>query len=109
MAQALRSVQEVARTPTRKRAVRARIVNKSECRHFGWTRHQFDQKVLEGMPVVEAAHHKGGEWRLNLTAVSRWVRGVEEEAERRRLCRDRQVSRLAGLAECGELGPCTVP
>ena len=33
-----------------------RTVNKGECcRHFRWTRHEFDRKVREGVPVVEAA------------------------------------------------------
>ena len=46
------------------------------------------------MPVVEAAPHKGGEWRVNLAAVARWVRKVEaEKAERSRLYRERQRQR----------------
>src|SRR3712207_3175898 len=66
----------------------ARVVNKSECcRHFGWSRYEFDQHVLEGLPVVAAAQHKGGEWRINLTAAARWVRqkAAAEEARRQRV------------------------
>jgi phage terminase Nu1 subunit (DNA packaging protein) len=74
-------------------------VNKGECcRHFGWTRAEFDKKVAAGMPVVEAAAHKGGEWRVNLAAVARWVRKVEEEeAERSRLYWERQRQRSAEM------------
>ncbi len=69
-----------------------RTVNKGECcRHFRWTRHEFDRKVREGMPVVEAAANKGREWRVSLAAVSRWLRMKEEEAaERRRRYEERR-------------------
>jgi phage terminase Nu1 subunit (DNA packaging protein) len=61
-----------------------RTVNKGECcRHFRWTRHEFDRKVREGMPVVEAAANKGREWRVNIAAVSRWLREREAEAAER--------------------------
>ena len=61
-----------------------RTVNKGECcRRFGWTRHEFDRKVREGMPVVEAAANKGHEWRVNIAAVSRWLREREAEAAER--------------------------
>src|SRR3712207_6140545 len=82
----------VTRTPaqpsTRKPVRAARVVNKGECcRHFGWSRYEFDQHVREGLPVVAAAQHKGGEWRINLTAASRWVRekAAAEEARRQRV------------------------
>ena len=69
-----------------------RTVNKGECcRRFGWTRHEFDRKVREGMPVVEAAANKGCEWRVNIAAVSRWLRMKEKEAaERRRRYEERR-------------------
>ena len=68
-----------------------RTVNKGECcRRFGWTRHEFDRKVREGMPIVEAAANKGREWRVSLAAVSRWLRMKEEEAERRRRYEERR-------------------
>jgi phage terminase Nu1 subunit (DNA packaging protein) len=69
-----------------------RTVNKGECcRHFRWTRHEFDRKVREGMPVVEAAANKGREWRVSLAAVSRWLRMKEKEAaERRRRYEERR-------------------
>src|SRR3712207_4132698 len=79
----------------------ARVVNKSECcRHFGWSRYEFDQHVLEGLPVVAAAQHKGGEWRINLTAAARWVRqkAAAEEARRqwvRRCYARREAERKA--------------
>ena len=77
-------IQKSVRKPVRA----ARIVNKSGCcRHFGWTRYQFDKHVIEGLPVMAAAQHKGGEWRINLTAASRWVRAkaAAEEARRQRV------------------------
>jgi phage terminase Nu1 subunit (DNA packaging protein) len=69
-----------------------RTVNKGECcRQFRWTRHEFDRKVREGMPVVEAAANKGREWRVSLAAVSRWLRMKEKEAaERRRRYEERR-------------------
>src|SRR3954454_20906124 len=76
-------------------------VNKSECcRRFGWSRYQFDLNAFAGMPVVEAARHKGAEWRgraparhkgaewrVDPKAVARWVaeRKAEEIARQRRL------------------------
>jgi phage terminase Nu1 subunit (DNA packaging protein) len=61
-----------------------RTINKGECcRQFKWTRHEFDRKVREGMPVVEAAANKGREWRVNIAAVSRWLREREAEAAER--------------------------
>src|SRR5687768_15586533 len=79
-----KSTQRSARKPVRA----ARIVNKGECcRHFGWSRYQFDQHVIEGLPVVAAAQHKGAEWRINLMAASRWVRAkaAAEEARQQRV------------------------
>ena len=100
MAQALKVARRVAQTPTQATtsghpARATRLVNKSECcRHFGWTRAQFDQKAAEGMPVVESAAHKGAEWRVNLTAVTRWVgKMAAEKAERDRLYWARQRER----------------
>jgi phage terminase Nu1 subunit (DNA packaging protein) len=63
-------------------------VNKSECcRLMGWTRYQFDLNVTAGMPVAEPARSKGGEWKVDLRSVRRWVakREAEEAARRRRL------------------------
>src|SRR3954462_10843281 len=63
-------------------------VNKSECcRLFGWSRYQFDKHVIAGMPVVEAAGHKGAEYRVDPKAVARWLtqRKTEEMAQQRRL------------------------
>src|SRR3954453_12615510 len=63
-------------------------VNKSECCHrFGWTRYQFDKLVAAGMPVVEAAGHKGAEYRVDPKAVARWLaeRKAQDEARQRRL------------------------
>ena len=69
-----------------------RTVNKGECcRQFKWTRHEFDRRVREGMPVVEAAANKGREWRVSLAAVKRWLREREEEAaERQRRYEERR-------------------
>src|SRR3712207_4270816 len=102
----------VTRTPaqpsTRKPVRAARVVNKSECcRHFGWSRYQFDQHVCEGLPVVAAAQHKGGEWRINLTAASRWVRqkAAAEEARRQRVRKyyaRREAERKAAEKACWE-------
>jgi phage terminase Nu1 subunit (DNA packaging protein) len=49
--------------------------------------YEFDKHVIAGMPVIEAASHKGAEWRVDLRAVSRWIekRRAEEAARRRRL------------------------
>ena len=92
MAQSLKVARRVAQITTKATtsghpARATRLVNKSECcRHFGWTRAQFDQKAAEGMPVVESAAHKGAEWRVNVAAVTRWVRKMAaEKAERDRL------------------------
>ena len=77
-----------AQRSTRKPVRAARVVNNSECcRHFGWRRYEFDQHVREGLPVVAAAQHKGGEWRINLMAATRWVRekAAAEEARRQRV------------------------
>jgi hypothetical protein len=66
----------------------AQPVNKGACcRCFGWSRFQFDKNVIAGMPVIEAASHKGAEWRVDLRAVSRWIekRRAEEAARRRRV------------------------
>src|SRR3954454_6735605 len=63
-------------------------VNKSECcRRFGWSRYQFDLNASAGMPVVEAARHKGAEYRVDPKAVARWLaeRKTEEMAQQRRL------------------------
>ena len=55
----------------------AEPVNKGECCHrLGWIRYQFDKNVIAGMPVLQAASHKGAEWRVDLRAVSRWSRSV---------------------------------
>src|SRR3954464_1010253 len=78
-------------------------VNKSECcRRFGWSRYQFDTNAFAGMPVVEAARHKGAEWRVDPKAVARWVaeRKAEEIARQRRLqeayaARKREAERTA--------------
>jgi phage terminase Nu1 subunit (DNA packaging protein) len=111
MPQALRAGRTAAKTPTKAttsghpaRATRTRrIVNKTACcRHFGWSRAEFDKKAAEGMPVVEAAGHKGGEWRVDLDAVTHWDRKVKaEKAERDRLYwarqreRSKEVERIA--------------
>ena len=92
-----------AAAPTRKSPAgvraRARTVNKAECcRSFGWTRYQFDKNAAAGMPVVEAARHKGGEWRVDLRAVARWICEEEErEAARRRRYREREEERRREL------------
>jgi len=65
----------------------AERVTKSECcRRFGWTRYQFDKHVLAGMPVAEAAGHKGAEWRVEPRAVARWLaeRKAQEAARQHR-------------------------
>jgi phage terminase Nu1 subunit (DNA packaging protein) len=78
-----------------------RTVNKGECcRRFGWTRHEFDRKVREGMPIVEAAANKGREWRVSLAAVSRWLRMKEKEAAERRRQEQEELERaLARMSE----------
>jgi phage terminase Nu1 subunit (DNA packaging protein) len=66
----------------------AQPVNKGECcRRFGWSRYEFDKHVATGMPVIQAASHKGAEWRVDLRAVSRWIekRKAEEAARRQRV------------------------
>jgi hypothetical protein len=103
MAQSLKVAQTVAQTPTKAttpghpaRATRTRrIVNKTACcRYFSWSRAEFDKRAAEGMPVVEAAGHKGGEWRVDLDAVIRWDSKVKaEKAERDRLYWARQRER----------------
>src|SRR3954464_11571830 len=63
-------------------------VNKSECcRRFGWSRYQFDLNAFAGMPVVEAAGHKGAEYRVDPRAGARWLaeRKAQDEARQRRL------------------------
>ena len=78
-------------------------VSKTECcRRFGWTRYQFDLHVTAGMPVVEAAGHKGAEWRIDPAAVRRWLaeRAAEQAARRRRVAayheeRRREAERAA--------------
>jgi phage terminase Nu1 subunit (DNA packaging protein) len=99
MPQVFKAARTGGSTPTVRARRATRLVNKGECcRHFGWSRAEFDKKVAEGMPVVEAAHHKGAEWRVNLAAVTRWVRKVEaEEAERSRLYWERQTQRSAEI------------
>jgi phage terminase Nu1 subunit (DNA packaging protein) len=101
MPQAIEAAQAPGSTPTVRARRASRLVNKSECcRHFGWSRAEFDKKAAEGMPVVEAAQHKGAEWRVNLAAVARWMRKVEEEeAERRRFYRERQAQRSKEIAD----------
>ena len=69
------------------RAKPSERVTKTECcRRFGWTRYQFDLNVTAGMPVVEAAGHRGAEWRIDPAAVRRWLaeRAAEQAARRRR-------------------------
>src|SRR3954452_19801721 len=71
-------------------------VNKSNCCHrFGWTRYQFDKHVIAGMPVVEAAGHKGAEYRVDPKAVARWLtqRKAEETARQQRLQEEFAVRR----------------
>lgn len=61
-------------------------VTKSEiCRSYGWTRYRFDQHVRLGMPIVEAAPHKGGQWRIDPEAVARWLEGRQWRARKRAL------------------------
>jgi hypothetical protein len=43
------------------------------CHHLGWTRYQFDLNVTASTPVIEPAAHKGGEWKVDLAAVRKWV------------------------------------
>jgi phage terminase Nu1 subunit (DNA packaging protein) len=75
-------------------------VNKTGCcQHFQWSRFQFDKNVAAGMPVVQAASHKGDEWKIDLTAVARWLREMEEAAAaRRRLRQERERERREELA-----------
>src|SRR4051794_27442614 len=71
-------------------------VNKSECcRRFGWSRYQFDTNAFAGMPVVEAAGHKGAEWRVDPKAVARWLtqQKAEETARQQRLQEEFAVRR----------------
>jgi phage terminase Nu1 subunit (DNA packaging protein) len=66
----------------------AQPVNKGECcRRFGWSKYELDRNVTAGMPVIEAASHRGAEWKVDLRAVSRWIEKhrAEEAARRRRL------------------------
>ncbi len=64
---------------------RERLTKTECCRRFGWTRYEFDKNAAAGMPVLEAAAHKGAEWRVDPAAVRRWLaRRAAEEAERRR-------------------------
>jgi hypothetical protein len=60
---------------------RGERVNKGRCcALFGWSRYQFDQRIAEGMPYVEAAAHKGAEWVVDVAEVQAWL----EERERAR-------------------------
>jgi phage terminase Nu1 subunit (DNA packaging protein) len=74
-------------------------VNKTACcQHFRWSRFQFDKNVAAGMPVVQAAGHKGDEWKIDLTAVARWLRELEEAAAaRHRLRQERERERREEL------------
>ena len=72
-------------------------VNKSAiCRRFGWSRHAFDAAVAAGMPVVEAAVHKGAEWAVDPAAVEEWLEArTAREAERQRRWRETEAARRA--------------
>jgi phage terminase Nu1 subunit (DNA packaging protein) len=50
------------------------LVNKARCcALLGWTRQQFDQYAREGMPTVEQPSDKGGEYKVHMGEVARWL------------------------------------
>jgi phage terminase Nu1 subunit (DNA packaging protein) len=78
--------------PTR----RGEDLNKTRCcALFGWTRHQFDQHVISGMPVVSAASSKHVEWIVNTAAVVEWIAGRGAEPDAADLSYERERARLA--------------
>jgi phage terminase Nu1 subunit (DNA packaging protein) len=80
-----------------------RVTKSACCRRFGWTRYQFDKNVTAGMPVAEAAGHKGAEWRVDPRAVARWLAEREaHEAARRRRFQERYAEQQREAARAAE-------
>jgi hypothetical protein len=70
--------------PVSQRHQRQRVNKSGCCARFGWTRYEFDQQVAAGMPVIEAAAHRGREWAVDIRAVEDWL------LDRQRAARERQ-------------------